>query len=274
MPFASVNGIRLCYEIAGAGDPLLLIQGMGLDRRFFASIAAPLGEHFSTILFDNRGVGDSDAPKGPYSAEQMADDAVALLDHLGVEKASVLGISLGGCIAQMLALRRPEKTGRLILGCTFFSGRLWKVGMPAETVRVLLDTRGKLEDVARRMHEVCLSRRFVLQHPEELERLVRWSVEKPVRFHGLEGQRQAFASFDIEDRTGAVAAPALILHGSEDAVIPVERGRELSKALGGSRLQVIEGAGHLFFIEQPALSAALITDFLQSAAVTGCSADP
>src|SRR4051794_18504846 len=123
MPHVTANGTKLYWEEHGSGDPILLIMGLGASLEAWDRLAPILATRYRTILFDNRGVGRSDVPPGPYSLETMADDAAAVLDAAGVKSAHVIGISMGGMIAQELALRHPSRVRRLILGCTSCGGR-------------------------------------------------------------------------------------------------------------------------------------------------------
>ena len=263
MPHLEVDGIRLFYEADPMeGRPLLLIAGMGMDLRFFSSLRALLRPRLRTIAFDNRGSEGSDVPPGPYAVERMADDAAALLDRLALPGAAVLGVSLGGCIALMMALRHPGRVRRLILGGTFFSGKPGKTGMPDRARRALFEAGGTAAEAARRALRVLLSPAFLRENPGAFEQLLRWRAEKPLRFRGLDGQRRAFLGFDVEEKLGGIACRTMILHGEIDGILPVEGARELHRALPGSTLHVFPGAGHLFFLEQPGRTAELITDFV------------
>jgi fatty-acyl-CoA synthase len=263
MPFVKANGVRLYYETSGAGRPLLLVQGLGYDHRPYFWLAEALKKDFRVVLFDNRGVGRSGVPPGPYSIEQMADDAAALLDRLGIEKASVLGVSLGGYIAQMLALRHPQRVERLIIGCSFFSGDPEKLMMPREAIDALTLREGTPEEIARRGLAVAFSKNFPPKHPDIFEQLVRWRVELPVTAAGYFAQLQAGMGFEVEKRIGSVTGEVLILHGDLDGVVFVERGCELHEAVPGSKLEILEGCGHLFFIEQAEATARLVSTFVR-----------
>ncbi|MFH1435166.1 MAG: alpha/beta hydrolase [Pseudomonadota bacterium] len=264
MPVAEVNGISLFYEESGQGEPLLMIPGLGMEHREYSWLAAGLEPHCRILAFDNRGAGQSDKPKGPYSVEMLADDAAGLLDVLGAGRTSVFGISFGAKIAQMLALRRPDLVDRLILGCSYFSGAIEKVKMPPESFQAMKGPGGTREEVARRVFSIALSERFVLERPEVFEQLVRWRIERPIIYRGYFGQLKAILAFDIEDRVGTISNDTLILHGSEDRIVPVQRAHDLHAALRNSTVEILEGAGHLFFIEQPERTAGLMVDFLAS----------
>ena len=262
MPFITVNNVNLYYEVEGEGEPLLMIQGLGYDHRPFAWLRAELKNHMRLILFDNRGAGRSDAPDGPYTVEQMAGDAAALLDALAIGKAAVLGVSLGGSIAQMMALRHPGKVAKLIVGCSYFSGNPERMKMPQETLELLMKREGTPEQIARRGFAVAFSNDYPARNPEVFEQLVRWRVQDPITPEGYFAQLQAGLGFDIEDEVGNITAPALIIHGDADRVVPPGRGKELAAAVRGSRLEILKDCGHLFFIEQAEDVAGMIRDFV------------
>ena len=268
MPVVEVNGINLFYEEYGRGDPLLMIPGLGMEHREYSRLAGRLEPHCRIIALDNRGAGQSDKPEGAYTVEMLADDAAGLLDRLGLERSSIFGISFGAKVAQMLALRRPGLVDRLILGCTYFSGAIEKVKMPEESFKVMKGPGGTKEQVARRAFSIALSERFVRQSPEVFEQLVRWRIERPIIYRGYFGQLRAILAFDIEDRVGTISNDTLILHGSEDRIVPVARAHELQAVLRNSKVEILQGAGHLFFIEQPERTAELMVEFLRARAQT------
>jgi pimeloyl-ACP methyl ester carboxylesterase len=123
MPYATSNGTQIYWEESGAGEPLLLIMGLGYSSLMWHRIRLVVSAHYRTILFDNRGVGKSDVPAGAYSIAQMASDAAAVLDAAGVARANVFGVSMGGMIAQEFAISYPDRVNRLVLGCTACGGR-------------------------------------------------------------------------------------------------------------------------------------------------------
>ena len=262
MPFITVNDINLYYEEEGEGEPLLMIQGLGYDHRPFAWLRTGLKKHMRLILFDNRGAGRSGVPDGPYTVEQMADDAAALLDALDIERADVLGVSLGGYIAQMMALRHPGKVAKLIVGCSCFAGNPERMKMPQETLELLMKREGTPEQIARRGFAVAFSDDYPAREPEVFDQLVRWRVQDPITPKGYFAQLQAGLGFDIEKEVGGIAAETLVIHGETDRVVPVARGKELAEAIEGSRLEILKGCGHLFFIEKAEAVAGMIKDFV------------
>ena len=206
------NGIELYYEEQGSGPPLLLVPGLGADTRLFGGVTAALAATCRVIVFDPRGGGRSDAPPGPYSIEQMADDAAGLLDALHVERATVVGYSMGGRIALGLALDHPSRVAKLVLAATSARTR---------PTRVLSRRWWALEVLSRL--------------PAPGDRQPRWAWES---------QRRASTSFDATRRLGEVRVPTLIIHGQRDHMTPLALAREMNRGIEGSRLVVVRG-GHL-----------------------------
>jgi pimeloyl-ACP methyl ester carboxylesterase len=262
MPTVRVEDIDIYHERAGRGAPLVMIQGLGYDHRPFAWLRDALSDRFDVIVFDNRGAGLSSVPEGPYDIGRMASDTAGLLDALSVPRAHVLGVSLGGYVAQALALSHPDRVMALVLGCTCMTGDPARIGMGEEAVAVLTDRRGTVEEIARRGLRLAFSDRHPAREPRVFEQLVRWRVERPVDPVGYRAQLVAGMEFDASDRVSSIGHDTLVLHGDEDVVVPVQRGEELARAIPGARLSVLRGAGHLFFVEQVERTARLVAGWL------------
>jgi len=214
MPTIQVNDIRMYYEVHGEGEPLVLILGLGTDLSEWSAIIEGLARRYRVIAFDNRGAGRTDKPDQPYTVERMADDTAGLLRTLGVERAHVLGVSLGGRIALALALRHPERAQKLIL-----------VSTSART--------------ARRSH--WFSALSLLSSAP----LLRSKYPQPR--YAFVRQREASTTFNCADRLGEIHAPTLILHGRSDKTVPYALAEELHAGIAGSQLLPFEG-GHIFFL--------------------------
>jgi pimeloyl-ACP methyl ester carboxylesterase len=255
---ARVEDIELHYEERGAGMPLLLIGGIPAVADDWRALSVPLSAKRRVIAFDNRGSGRSTATAGPYSTEQLAADAAGLLDRLGVRRADVFGVSLGGMVAQELALGWPERVDRLILGCTH-AGLANAAPQPRETARAFsLET----DDWAERMRALG-PLAFTAGYDQGLldafiEKKSR-DLQDPI---GYQGQIDAALGHDTYDRLGEIASPTLVVTGDEDRVISPLSSNVLHEAIPSSRLVEIDGAGHLFFIEKPEQTIELIEDFL------------
>jgi 3-oxoadipate enol-lactonase len=256
----ATNGdVRIAYEVRGAGPPLLLVQGLGYGGRGWGPGADLLADDFLVVSYDNRGFGASDAPPGPYTVAQLAADAAAVLDAAGLERAHVVGASLGGMIAQELALARPERIDRLVLVSTTpgLRGHL----MPARTLALMVEAPLLPPEVAlRRFVENALG---PAASGELAERIVAYRTANPPEPEGWQAQAAAGATFDALERLATIAAPTLVVHGTEDAVVDSRNGALLAKSIPGARLELLPGCGHLASWEEPELFAALLRDFLR-----------
>jgi 3-oxoadipate enol-lactonase len=261
MPAASVGEIELDYERSGTGPPLLLIMGMsGTALHWGEPFLDALRRDFEVITYDHRGVGASSRLDPPITIVELAEDAAGLLTALGIETAHIVGISMGGMITQELALAYPERVRTLTLGCTYCGGEGSSLSPP---------------EVLQRLSEAMMS--------GDRERAVRTSWEANVSA-GMAADADAYASFRaiVEQRSVAVAVimaqlqacaahdasarlkdltmPTLVLHGTDDQILPVENGALIASRIPGSRLEIFDGVGHLFFWERPGRSAELVRE--------------
>jgi 3-oxoadipate enol-lactonase len=251
--------VRIAWNEVGAGEPVLLIHGLGYARWGWEPVARALGERFRLLLFDNRGIGESEVPPGPYTARAMAEDAVSVLDAAGVDTAHVVGTSLGGMVAQELALGWPERVGRLVLACTTPGGPA-AYPLPERTLALMAEAPSLPQDVAlRRFVENALAPGA----PEALiDRIVVHRLAAPPDPAGWAAQAAAGASFDAFERLGAIAAPTLVLHGTADGVVDPRNAELLGERIANARVELFPGTGHLFFWEQPERFVEIVGEFL------------
>jgi 3-oxoadipate enol-lactonase len=245
VPLTITRNTSIDYDVHGEGPPLILIGGLGFGRwGFFKQIPA-LSRHFRTITFDVRGERDLEG-----GVSDLVDDVVALLDHLRIRKAHVLGTSLGGFVAQELALKRPDLVDRLVLVCTSYGGR----GPETMSPRALSDMIGlpslSVERAVRRGLETATSDAYRAQHPEEFERIVSWRLADSPSLSAYYEQMRAGARFDLSRDVGSITSPTLVIHGAEDRYVPVANAAALAEAIPDAKLRVLDGAGHLIFIER------------------------
>lgn len=250
MPRARLSAVSLHYEVRGAGAPVLLIAGLGRALDLWEAQVAALASRFRVVAFDNRGVGASDAPPGPYTAAQMARDAVELLDHLDLASAHVVGASLGGFIAQEVALGWPERVRRLaLLGTSFGSARCRR--MAPEVWQALADRRGATaEEHLRRTVPLGFAPDWVRDHAGELARSIRARAGHPVDPAAWMAQAAAGVTFAAAERLPGLRVPTLVLAGTADIIVPPANAWLLARAIPGARLVLYPGAGHYFFIER------------------------
>ena len=254
-------GVGIAFETHGRGAPLLLIQGLGYGGRGWGPAIEQLAESFLVVSFDNRGFGASDSPPGPYTVAELASDAAAVLAAAGIERAHVVGASLGGMIAQELALSGPEQVQRLVLVSTT-PGGIASYPMPAVTARLMLAAAALDPDVAlRRFVENALGADGA-GRPELVERILAYRRANPPDTGGWQAQAAAGAIFDAFDRIASIRTETLVVHGTEDAVVDPRNARLLAERIPHARLELLEGCGHLPFWEEPGRFCRLVRDFL------------
>lgn len=221
MPRARINGIELYYEVHGAGEPLLLIAGLGFGVWSWFRQIPDLSQHFRIVAFDNRGAGLSEKPDCEYTIEMMAEDAVALLRTLNVARAHVLGHSMGGYIAQEIALRHPDVVSKLILVSTSFGGKNAVLMSPETAAQMRSELEAEDRETAlRRGLSLRFSDRFLAEHPEIVEEfLARRKAHFPPAY-AWQRQFAACLRFETESRLSALRIPTLIVTGSDDPIVP------------------------------------------------------
>ena len=262
---ATNQNVSLRYESTGAGEAVLLVMGLGLPAGAWWRTVPVLAPSFRVIAFDNRGVGGSGCPPAPYSIADMAADAVAVLDAAAVARTHVYGISMGGMIAQELALRHPDRVRSLVLGATSPGGRLGappdadtldflrrRAAMPAEegrwaSVPYVYSNRTRREGGARISEDLARRRSFTFD-PD-----------------GYAAQLAAAANHDAGGRLGGLGCPTLVLHGLEDRMVPPDNGRVLAEAIPGAKLRLVDDAAHLYTTDAPAADRGVL-DFLRAQA--------
>jgi pimeloyl-ACP methyl ester carboxylesterase len=235
------------YDVHGEGPPLILIGGLGFGRwGFFKQIPA-FSRHFRTITFDVRG--ERNLGNG---VSDLASDVVGLLDHLNVGKTHVLGTSLGGFVAQEVALKRPDLVDRLVLVCTSY-GRGGPESMSPWALSEMIGVPSlSVERAVRRGLETATSDVYRAENPEEFEQIVRWRLADSPSLSTYYQQMRAGARFDGSREAGSITSPTLMIHGSEDNYVPVANAVALAEAIPGAKLRVLDNAGHLVFIERSA----------------------
>ncbi len=246
MPSVKVGDLGIYYEASGEGFPVLFIMGLGANLDWWdPRLVQGLSQDFRTIRFDNRGTGRSGNSEEEYTMRLLADDAADLLDALGIARAHVLGISMGGMIAQELALRHPEKVGRLVLASTHCGGS-HAVPPSEEALGIMARIAGGAspEETARLTVPLCFTKEALKENPGEVDAWVREVLKAPTSRETLLRQLGAIAGFDTYDRLPTLRVPALVVHGERDILIPPENGSILAKAIPGSRLVLLEHSAH------------------------------
>jgi pimeloyl-ACP methyl ester carboxylesterase len=261
MPSVDASGTELYYERTGAGEPLLLIQGMSATHMAWGRpFREALEASFETIVFDNRGMGRSGEAQLPFEIKDLAADVAGLFDALELETAHVAGISMGGMIAQELALAHPERIRTLTIGASYCGGPEGTLMAP-EDLQMLAAAyaSGDRERVFRAMWEINLSPGF-RSDDSRFAAFAEMGSALPAPQPVVLQQMQACAAHDTHDRLGQIDLPTLVVHGDVDRLLGYPNGRQIASLIPGARLETLEGVGHMFWWEQPERSAELIRE--------------
>lgn len=239
--------IELSYSVTGQGDStVLLIMGLG-GRAADWGTRFPdlLARRHRVVMFDNRGTGASSKPLAHWSLEDMARDAVSVLDAVGAQRAHVVGISMGGMISQLIALDHASRVERLVLMSTHFGGQ--EVVFPSSEVAAVFrrDPGTPVDVLMRNTMRLISAPGFAETHPEEIEELVRIAVLQPTPWRAFMAQLQAIIESDRSKRVKDIALPTLVVHGDLDPLIPYPNGVALAKGIPNSKLVTLEGCGHM-----------------------------
>ncbi len=262
MPFVENLGARIYWDEEGSGAPLLMIMGLGWTSHAWHRSRPVLSKKYRTIALDNRGVGRSEAPAGPYSMAQMAADAAAVQNAARVNAAHVFGVSMGGMIAQEFALQFPKKVRSLILGCTAAGGPD-AVRAEQEVLQVLM-TRGQDPDAfAKAMAPFIYNAGTSAQQIEEDTAVRRkWYPSAD----GYFAQLQGIMAWEAYGRLAQISAPTLVIHGENDRLVPPENARMIAARIPGAKLTILPQASHIFTTDQPDAAHGAILEFLAAQA--------
>ncbi len=261
MPYAANESVRIYWDEQGQGEPILLIMGLGYTAHMWYRTRPRLAEHFRTIAFDNRGVGRSDAPAGPYPIPLMASDAAAVLDAAEIESAHVFGVSMGGMIAQEFALQYPTRARSLILGCTGAGGPT-AVRAEPEATQMLKARASMTPDQAA---EAALPFIYDVQTPreriEEDLAIRRPWLPKPESYLA---QLQGILAWESYNRLPEICVPTLVIHGENDRLVPAGNGKLIADRVPGAKLVLITHASHIFLTDQPQVANEAILNFFKA----------
>jgi pimeloyl-ACP methyl ester carboxylesterase len=257
-----VNGVEMHYDLQGTGEPLVLIHGAQGDRSMFSGLVPVFAKQFQVLTFDQRGSGQSEKPDMDYSIALLADDTAALMDQVGFTSAHIIGVSMGGMIAQELVLRHPQKVRSLVLGCTTPGGpKAVRLGGEALT-NAYSTTPMSAEERGKALAEAAFTKGYIEQHPEIIPAMIEARRQRPIDPVALGHRMKAAYAHNTYDRLPQIACPTLVITGKDDALISWENSRILAERIPGAQLVLLEPAGHVFWTEQPEQSLAAILTFL------------
>lgn len=262
MPYA-LKRPRLWYRRSGSGDPLLLITGFTISAAIFDPILPLYEDRFECIVYDHRGSGRSGAPPWPTSMAELAADGARLLDALGIESAHVYGLSMGGMVAQEMAIRFPERVRGLVIGCSTPGGPRAVLPSLRELGVLGASMTGALREPGRPwLAGALFSPEFRRSQPERVRALLRHFAAHRAPVHGAWSHLLASVYHDTTSRLGAIQAPTLVMHGERDAMAPLANARLMASLIPDAELAVVPGAGHAYGLEEPELARDMLVEWL------------
>jgi 3-oxoadipate enol-lactonase len=259
MAFVENQGARIYWDEHGWGEPILLIMGLGVTSQMWHRTRPLLAKQFRTLAFDNRGVGQSDVPSGPYSIPLMASDAAAVLDAAEIESAHIFGVSMGGMIAQELVLQDSKRVRSLILGCTTAGGPT-AIRADQQAAQILMARRNmSTEEALQAFVPFIYDRATPRERIDEDVAIRRRWFPRPEAYIA---QLYGILAWESYTRIPAIRVPTMVIHGESDRLVPPGNGRLVAERIPGAKLVMIPHASHLFATDQPEASHNAILDFL------------
>ena len=259
--FSATDGTSIAYQVDGSGPPLLLVSGQGSDRNTWHGVKDDFCQRHQVITWDHRGTGESDKPEEPpYSTRGFAQDAIALLDHLGIPRAHAYGISMGGRICQWLGIDHGARIGALVLGCTT-PGNTHGVRRPPEVDAKMANRPTSPEGAASFLAEQMVTPAYLASHPEYYDYLLE-RARNPIPRHAQRLHYQASEGHDSWDLLPSITNPVLVIHGSNDQVNPTANAPLLAQRIPGAELHIVPNGRHGYFIEFREEASPVVLDFL------------
>jgi pimeloyl-ACP methyl ester carboxylesterase len=263
MPFLTSNGIALHYDVTGEGPALCLINGYRLSAAAWPdSFIAQLAARLTVIAFDNRGTGRSDKPRNGYEFANLANDFIGLLDGLHRPQVHLLGFSMGGAIAQEVAVRYPDRIARLVLFGTFCGGVWAEPASYSVFKRLLSHANQTPEEAARQAWPVTYSPEYLAANAAAVERQMRREMEHPTPMYVADRQMEALRKFDSYRDLPRISAPTLVATGLQDLLVKPRNSEILASRIPNARRELLADLGHRAIWEAPEEIADLVGDFL------------
>lgn len=264
MPKIKVNDIQVYYEVQGDGFPLVMIMGISGNVDWWdPRMIQELSKNYKIVMFDSRGTGRTDVSSREYSIKLFADDTAGLMDVLGISRAHVFGVSMGGAIAQELALNYTEKVEKLIL-CSTSCGGTKSVPASEEVLEMFGADRSGLspEEISRRGISLLFTKDFIQKNPNYIESFIQRVLKAPISNESFMRRLKAVREFDTYDRLPQIKAPTLILHGKLDILVPPENGLILAEAIPNAKLVYFEKSAHALIYEELERIVRILLNFL------------
>jgi pimeloyl-ACP methyl ester carboxylesterase len=265
MPMQKINGIQIYYEIHGKGEPLILIMGLRRNVEWWYRQVPDLSKYFKVLIFDNRGSGRTEKPVMDYSIRLFADDTAGLMEAHDIKKAHILGVSMGGYIAQELTINYPERVRSLILGCTSAGGKRAVLMSPERLKKFTANEGLSPEQILQKDMDIYFSDKFVQENPERIKEFIEISLRYYQPPDAFMRQFNACLRHDTVNRLNQITVPTLIASGDDDPLIPPENSRILKEIIPHSELILFPGRRHCFFLEGAERFNRMAINFFKSA---------
>jgi len=268
MPRATMNGVDMYYQVQGKGVPLVMIQGFAGNNQAWFFQAPVFKKYYKVIIFDNRGIGRTEMSSEPYTIRTMAEDVIGLMDYLGIDKAHILGLSLGGMVAQEIAISYPERVRKLVLGSTL-AGSEGGSEVHPEMIKAFttsesaanIDFRSiPLEKVMYKMISLAFNKRLYRMILLPLSKLSMKSIDPKGHFE----QMSAVSSYNTLDRLHLIKAPTLVITGTGDRIVSPIASEVIASRIPNAKLVLVKGGSHAFFMEMRGRFNKEVLDFLRS----------
>jgi len=257
-----VGDTDICYEILGTGPPLVMIMGLTANIDWWSpQLIDDLANRYRVLIFDNRGSGRTEAPPGEFTIKQFADDTAGLIEAVGIKKANVLGVSMGGMIAQELAINHPRKVDKLILCATNCGGKE-SIYPPREILMKLVDRGGTTREVFERVLSLMFPQDWLDSNRDFLDAFFQRYIRAPATEENALRQFVATARFQTYERLPKIKAPTLVMTGKKDVLIPPENSRIIASRIPGAKLVEFEDAGHGFIYQCREKFLSVLEEFL------------
>jgi pimeloyl-ACP methyl ester carboxylesterase len=260
-----VGGIEVYYEVHGDGSPLLMIMGFAGNIDWWdPRLIQATSERYKTVIFDNRGSGRTDKPNVAYTIKMFAEDTAGLMDALKIERAHILGISMGGMIAQEFALNHPDRVERLVL-CSTTCGGSNSVQPSPQALALLMRPRVGIteEQVAKNWIQLLFTEDVVKSNANYMDAVTRQLLKAPIPADPYRRQLEAIENFDAYERLPEIKATTLVMHGKKDILIPPENAKIIADRIPAAKLVYLENSGHALFSQEPQKVNKTLLEFLQ-----------
>ncbi|MFB0562333.1 MAG: alpha/beta fold hydrolase [Candidatus Lokiarchaeia archaeon] len=264
MPKIRIGDIKMYYEIHGKGYPLVMIMGLAANKDWWSPyVIEEFSKHFKVLIFDNRGAGRTDAPQIDYTIRMFADDTLGLMDALEIEQAHVLGVSMGGMIAQEFVLNYPDRVKTLVL-CSTTPGGPNAVPTTPETIEVMMNREGLTdEQLYRRIIPLLYPKDFIKNNPDVIERSLNHMLIAPITDDAYMRQIGAIMQFDTYDKLPEINRPTLIMSGKEDVLLPYKNSEILAERIPRAKLVHYDNVGHGMITQVAEDFAEKVIEFLE-----------